>query len=147
MKVFSIGLFAALAWSGAHAVPGQKDPPRTDPLVGEWLIEKAVRGGHDSTPPAGSKITFTADGRALIRDGKRGKDEPNTYTTDPKKDPPEIDIRPRGKTETSFRGIYKLEGDSLIMCVTVEGDRPKQFESPDASEVRLITMRRTKKMD
>jgi len=146
MRRLGIALLAAFAWSGAQAAPGPKDPP-ADPLVGEWLCEKAVLGGRDSTPPPGSKITFTADGRALVRDGKRGKDEPNTYTSDPKKDPPEIDIRPAGGTDTGFRGIYKIEGDILVVCVTVRGDRPKRFESPEDSEVRLITMRRAKKAD
>jgi uncharacterized protein (TIGR03067 family) len=140
-------MLTGLAWVGAHAAPRPKDPPPADPLVGEWLVEKTVRGGRDSTPPPGSKITFTADGRALIRDGKRMKDEPNTFTADPRKDPPEVDIRPAVGADAGLRGIFKVDGDVLVVCVTPEGDRPKRFESPDGSEVRLLTLRRAKKAD
>jgi uncharacterized protein (TIGR03067 family) len=142
---FWLGLVVLLVGSWALAAPAPKDAPKTsDPLVGQWLIEKAVRGGKDSTPPPGSTITFKADGRALIRDGKRGVDEENTYTTDATKTPAEIDVISLDKGVSPFRGIYKIEGDTLIVCVTMEGERPKKFESLAGTEVRLITMTRVK---
>jgi uncharacterized protein (TIGR03067 family) len=70
------------------------------------------------------------------------KDEEHTYIRDAKKDPAEIDIRRAGEKAPELWGIYKIEGDTLIVCVTDEGERPKRFESPEGSTIRLITCKR-----
>src|SRR5262245_32784319 len=140
-----------VVWIGLVAVlgaPGPKEDPKKDAptLVGEWVPTTALRGGKPDMPPAGTSITFTGDGKVLLKEGNQGKAEEGTYTTDPKKDPPEIDITPPDKGKGApVIGIYKLEKDTLTLCLIMGTDRPKKFESPDGSEIMLITLSRVKK--
>jgi hypothetical protein len=41
---------------------------------------------------------------------------------------------PEGKT---VKGIYKIEKDKLTVCLALEGDRPKAFESKEGSSTLL----------
>jgi uncharacterized protein (TIGR03067 family) len=127
--------------------PAKEAPKKDAPsLVGEWAPTEAVRGGKPDMPPPGTSITFTADGKVIMREGNRDKAEEGTYKIDAKKDPAEIDISPPEKEKgPPVIGIYKFEKDTLIMCVIMGTDRPKTFESPGGSEVMLITLQRVKK--
>jgi len=129
------------------AAPAKKEEPKKDAptLVGEWYPESAVRGGKLDNPPPGTSITFTADGKCLLKEGKREKVEEGTYKFDAKKDPAEIDISPPNAGGQAVSGIYKFEKDTLILCIVMGGERPKKFEAPDGSEVMLITLKKVKK--
>jgi uncharacterized protein (TIGR03067 family) len=140
--VVLIGLAAVLG------APGPKDDPKKDApsLVGEWVPTMALRGGKPDIPPAGTSITFTADGKVLLKEGNKGKAEEGTYKADPKKDPAEVDIIPPDNDKGApVIGIYKLEKDTLVICVIMGTERPKKFESPEGSEIMLITLQRAKK--
>jgi len=129
------------------AAPGAKDPPKKEPpsIVGEWAPTNAVRGGKPDMPPPGTTITFKADGNVTFSEGKREKSEEGTYKIDAKKVPAEIDLVPPKGEERQIVGIYKFDKESLILCINMGKDRPTKFESPDGSEIMLITLQRVKK--
>ena len=128
------------------AAPG-KDAPKKDmpTLVGEWVPTEALQGGKPDLPPAGTSIVFTADGKVLMKEGNAAKPEEGTYKIDAKKNPAEIDITPPAKEGGAVIGIYKFEKDKLIICITMGGERPKEFASPAGSQLMLITLERAKK--
>lgn len=128
--------------------PGDKDAAKKDApsIVGEWDGEKAVRGGVEKPlPEGGVKITFTADGKLISKEGNKDAEE-GSYTFDAKKNPGEIDIVPPKESETHI-GIYKIEGDTLTICLADKNaaTRPTKFESPDGSNIFLVTLKRVKK--
>jgi uncharacterized protein (TIGR03067 family) len=128
--------------------PAKKEAPAKEPpsLVGQWLGESGLRGGKPDNPPAGTSITFTADGKVLMKEGSAGKPEEGTYTADPKKSPAELDIAPPTTEKgPNVLAIYKIEGDTLTICLTMGAARPKEFASPPGSEVMLITCKRARK--
>jgi uncharacterized protein (TIGR03067 family) len=132
----------------AVAAPAPKTASKDEPpsLHGEWVLESAVRGGMNDKPPDGAGVTFTADGKARFREGRRDKVEEGTYTVDPKKNPAQIDIVPPANEKVpTVLGIYKIEKDTLTLCLVLGGERPKKFESPAGSEVMLMTLKRVKK--
>jgi uncharacterized protein (TIGR03067 family) len=132
----------------AVGAPTKKDPPAKEPpsLVGEWVGESGVRGGKPENPPPGTSLTFTADGKIRFKEGGDAKAEEGTYKADPKKTPAEIDINPPdGPKGETLRGIYKIEGDTLTICIAMGGVRPTEFASPAGAEIMLITCKRAKK--
>jgi uncharacterized protein (TIGR03067 family) len=132
----------------AFAAPAGKDAPKKDPpsLVGEWLAESGVKGGKPDNPPPGTTMTFTADGKVFIKDNKKDSMEFATYKADPKKNPAEIElVPPPAVKDVSMLGIYKIDGDTLTICIDMGGDRPKEFASPAGSKHMLITCKRAKK--
>jgi len=126
--------------------PAKDDPKKDAPaIVGEWTPTESLQSGKPHNPPEGTTITFTADGKVILREGKAGKPEEGTYKIDPRKDPAEIDIVPPDKDKgPPVIGIYKIEKDNLVMCVMMGTDRPKKFESPEGTEIMLITLQRVK---
>ena len=118
------------------AAPGLKDPPLKSPpsLVGEWAIQKRVVGGQADDVLAGATLAFRADG-----------------TTDYlglTRTPPEMEFAaPLVSSAPGQAGIFRVEGDTLTLCLTEAGDRPTRFESPTRSRVKLIVLQRVKKKD
>lgn len=142
-------LLTALAL--AVGAPGPKDPPKkdTNPLLGEWVGEKAESGGMPLPIPVGGvSLEFKPDGKLVMGDGGKPPEEAG-YTADAKKDPHEIDLMPPaagGKVMTMV-GIYKVEGDTLMLCLAAVGERPKKFESGAGQATILMTFKRAKKKE
>ena len=131
--------------------PGAKDAPKKEAtIVGEWVGEKATRGGQDRPVPEGGILfTFTADGKVTVKEGAREPKDGATYKIDTKKNPNEIDIiPPAGKDEPNVLGIFKIDGDTLTICIgggSKEGsERPTKFESPEGSKTMLMVFKRKK---
>ena len=121
--------------------------PKAGPLVGEWVAEAAVSGGEAGPAPKGVTYTFAADGTLTITGG-RGKPGALAYKADPAKDPVHIDLLPPGGAGgPAGVGIYKVDGDTLTLCVASGkgAERPARFESPKGSRVMLMTLRRARK--
>jgi uncharacterized protein (TIGR03067 family) len=117
----------------APAAPALKDrPPKAPPIFGEW-----VRIGHTN---AGAPVApdreahhqvFKADGEwEYFYGARQGSAGRKSFVTDTRQTPPAVDIHMDPAGKPSWRGIYKIEGDTLTLClVTGDRDRPKTFES------------------
>jgi uncharacterized protein (TIGR03067 family) len=100
-------------------------------LVGRWQVVSYRARGVDSEDTRGLVTTFTEN--KMITRNQHGVGEV-TYTIDPRKDPKEISTRSRGPftdpDQTYMRGIYRLEGDTLTICIALPGEkRPATFDS------------------
>jgi uncharacterized protein (TIGR03067 family) len=72
-----------------------------------------------------------------------------TFKLDPTQDPKHIDMFfPDGKNEPKRgKGIYKFEGDKLIICrsQSLDGERPRNFASSLKNDDFVVTWERTSK--
>ena len=86
---------------------------------GDDQADRTVHGGMNDPPPPGSSISFTKEGKCFVKEGGDTMPESMSFTFDPKKDPAEIDIsEPRaGMGEKAIKGIYKIDGDTLTICL------------------------------
>jgi uncharacterized protein (TIGR03067 family) len=135
-----------LALSITAAAPGPKDGKKDPPaLVGEWAAEALTEDGKPVNVPPGTTWAFTADGKSVLTIGDVVGTTESAYTVDAKKDPPHVD-KATGPKGSALRGIYKVEKDTLTLClVEADRDRPTAFEAPAGSKVVLVTLKRLKK--
>jgi uncharacterized protein (TIGR03067 family) len=128
------------------AAPAPKEGKKADPpsLIGEWTIESMSLGGKPLPKQANdgpTTITFTKEGTAVAVDKPGAKPDNVKFTHDPKASPMQIDLEEAPGMKMS--GIYKIDGDTLTMCVSIMGERPKSFDPSDST--MLMVLKRIKK--
>ena len=111
--------------------------------MGEWKAVPVTGAAGAELPPEGMTITFTKEGKCLWHEGA-GKPDERLYLVNPKKTPAEIDISETGREgERPVRGVYQLDGDTLILCLGLDGARPAKV-GPSRVGVLRITLKRVR---
>jgi uncharacterized protein (TIGR03067 family) len=141
------GMFVGLAL--VIAAPALKGPVKGDPppIVGEWALTEWLQSGQPVGFTEGAFVEFKADGKRIWHDGPGTEPSERGYKLLPKTTPAAIDlIRPSGNAEPDqFFGIYKIEGDTLVVSVNDQGlDRPKTFDDKEIVYQKM-TYKRMKK--
>jgi len=144
-------LILALAVTAGAPAPKETPKKKEGPsIVGTWSLERGESGGMViPLPPGGNELslTFNDDGTLVAHKGGKGPDENGKFSHDPKKSPAEIDLtesRPGGK-DMMIRGIYKIDGETLTICMAPLGERPTKIESPAGAQTIIMTLKRVKK--
>ncbi len=115
-------------------------------LEGTYTLVETEMGGVRSKETE-QKGTFSFSGDKMISPNGK-KEEAATIKCDPTKTPAEITI---SKTEASgkidtFYGIYKLEDDTLTLCLMKSdnpANRPKEFKTSKDSIVMIEVFKKT----
>ena len=132
----------------AVAAPALKDrPPKEPPIIGEWLRVGHTEAGAPVPPDQEPHHqVFKADGTWQYSYGGRGGNSAGkSFVTDPRQRPPAIDIYMNRATGDGWRGIYKVEGETLTLClVRGDRDRPKAFESTPDRPTTIWVFKRVK---
>jgi uncharacterized protein (TIGR03067 family) len=150
-RVLAVCLAVLLAGSSG----GGDDKADKDKLKGTWKLAevKWAEEGKTTTIVLSSKSYLGIDGDQMTRrdEDADGKVTETKYklTLDPSKKPAAyertaLDGKDKGKTTT---GIYKIDGDTLLMCSKKEG-LPTDFAITQGKEVKdkyLYTYKREKK--
>ncbi|HJZ93158.1 MAG TPA: TIGR03067 domain-containing protein [Gemmataceae bacterium] len=133
------------------SAPALKEPPKKPhELTGEWVMESTTVAGTTRPAPGGELVyEFTKDEKWLIRRAEKELAAANRgYKADPKAETPTIDLmtdvtRP---DVTRREGIYKIEGDTLTICLAnVKQPRPTRFESTAGDRNLIYVLKRKKK--
>jgi uncharacterized protein (TIGR03067 family) len=120
-------------------------------LEGTWEVVYYEWAGTAEPQQIGRKFVFTC-GRMQVGDVRRW-----SYRVDPRREPARIDIeaefpadregnQQRGWFRDSFRGIYRCDGDRMVLCYWVRGpggERERiEFRTAEDSPGWLMTLRR-----
>ena len=150
-RVWSIVWLLLLAAALAPAAPALKDrPAKEGPIVGEWFrVGHTQAGAPVSVEGEQHRQVFTPEGVWQYSykgnaDGSTGK----SFVTDAQQRPATIDIYLAAGGQPNWRGIYKVEGDTLTLClVTGNVERPKTFESSADKPTTIWVFTRVKAKD
>jgi uncharacterized protein (TIGR03067 family) len=105
-------------------------------------------GGTEMAVSENSVHEYTPDGKRVLNLGGT-IEEGRTYELQPKTGPTAVDLtRKLGDTTDHFQAIYKIEKDTLILCIgRPNGDRPTRFESTNENQWVLMTFKRVEKKE
>src|SRR5262249_36951339 len=108
---------------------------------GTWNVSSLENGGQKETEEKVKQlsIVFREGGKAVVKTEQ--KETEVTWQLDATKKPRQISLTDGNKT---LEGIYKLEGDTLTLCLAEVGKetRPTEFASPAGSRTLLIVLKR-----
>jgi uncharacterized protein (TIGR03067 family) len=137
-------LMAGLALAAADPEV-RKDEDR---LQGTWKVTSIENDGKKADPKtfAGWKLVV-AGNKMTALDGNDVVDD-HTFTLAAAAKPPALDLVPLmgEKKAKTVKGIYRLEGDTLTVCVSEPDakERPKEFRSVEGTSHTLVVFQRAK---
>jgi uncharacterized protein (TIGR03067 family) len=122
------------------------DSPDVRSIEGNWTPDKAELAGQPMPEAVLKTISLK------LRDGSyevsvAGHPDNGTYRLDSDAKPKSITITGtegpnKGKT---FPSIYKLQGDTLLICYDLSGkQRPTEFKTLPGTKLYLVTYKRSK---
>jgi uncharacterized protein (TIGR03067 family) len=111
------------------------EPRPETPLQGRWHAVEASSNGEP--PPAGlmERLTLAFEGETVSTMGA----PPTRFTIDSSVTPAHIDfLNSRHQV-----GIYELKGDTLKICIGMDGDRPASFQTEKHTDHTYMLLKRT----
>ena len=142
----TILLMAGFASAVDESKDGAKDK---DALQGLWQAIALEANGEKAPDEAtkGFQIRFKGDKLVFSPDTDNRE---HTFTLDPKSKPKAMDLTPSdgpAKGKKVPCAIYKLDGDTLTICIDKEGKsgkRPTEFKTAAGDGFALLTLERIK---
>jgi uncharacterized protein (TIGR03067 family) len=110
---------------------------------GAWKIAKFESPKGENEELKGAEVVFDAEGGLELR--HNGETKKQMYKLNPAAKPHEIEII--HENDKTMRGIYKLEKDTLKICLCADPSsdkRPTEFAVKDGDPHILVTLERAK---
>jgi uncharacterized protein (TIGR03067 family) len=120
----------------ALVLPSCSPRPEPPQLQGEWKAISVYKGLALPTTDAESRATVTITETQLVMKFD-GKTETSDITVDAATRPPSIDCSPHGASRV-YKGIWKIEGDTLTICVGLKEQRPTDFAPGEDRSVMVL---------
>jgi uncharacterized protein (TIGR03067 family) len=117
-------------------------------ILGSWVVVSGENRGRPLPPEeiAALRVVITED-KFILRWSPQ-KSATFSYSLDPTTDPKQFDTTclDEGFKGIVCRGIYKFEGDHLVLCKNTRGtnDRPKDYKTSVQSGFALYELKREK---
>src|SRR5262245_55680281 len=128
----------------AAATPAQDTKKELEKLQGEWTMVSMETRGKKAPDDVVNQDKLTIKGDQWTVTTLKGGEGKATFKIDPSKTPKTIDLTFEIDKTAPSRGIYKLEGDTLILCRTAGHlERPKEFKTTEEAGI-LMVWKRTK---
>ncbi len=142
-----VAVSTSVAFAGSPSAGRAERPDDRAMSAGRWNVVAAEWDGNPLDPEwlARLQVVYRADGswtvflrRFPVAEGtstNRQDVSPKTFEMET--------LGSEGIVPARYVGIYRLEGDTRVLCIVREGTpRPDAFEAPRHSDRMLVTMKR-----
>jgi uncharacterized protein (TIGR03067 family) len=142
MVVGSTLLLTALCL-GATPSAAQDDRPEVASLQGTWLVESAHEGGQPIPKDRREKAKLVIEGsRFTLQDGQMTSKGELTLHFTQKPKAADVFVEVPGNETVGILAIYKLEKDTLTICLTKVKQRPTEFKTVLGDPNTVLVMKR-----
>jgi uncharacterized protein (TIGR03067 family) len=118
-------------------------------LAGHWEVAQQEHGGKKTPAKKLAGLAVEVSGKRMTtREKGDVKEDATILALDPKSKPAAIDLKIASGADMGrvVKGIYKLEGDNLTVCVAEPGkERPTAFAAREGTGHTLFVFKRVKK--
>lgn len=118
-------------------------------LQGVWALVAHEHGGKKSSNKEIANISLeVADGKFTTRDGVDVKEDASVELLEGKGKPATVELKIASGADIDkvVKGIWKLDGDTLTLCVAEPGQaRPKEFQGAEGTGHTLLVFKKAKK--
>ncbi len=141
----SLATLAVLLLAGSLSGQG-KPATDLDKLQGTWVPSSAVFDGAEFSTDQLKERLWVIAGDQLSELNKGRRERRATLVVDGAKKPASLDVAYNDGDAKGLMGraIYKLDGDSLTVCMAVPGQRPTEFASKRGDGLALLVFKRAK---
>lgn len=119
----------------------------TSALQGRWEVVSAEFEGKPASaayrPGTAFATVIVINGDELYFSDSFTQSKPGKFRIDAKVQPKSIDLGEDTEGKT-LRGIYSFDGDSLKLCTSGPGKRPKEFKTEPGDKTNLLVLKRQK---
>ena len=146
----AVGMVAVAALAFASLASGGDAQKDQAAMQGKWTV-LSIKESDGKGPPEDFlkdiEVIVKDDSMKILLTAKKETLDAFKMKLDPTKKPKAVDFThtegpDKGKTEL---GIYKLEGDTLTICVNdFDKERPTGFATKDGSKISLIVLKKMK---
>ncbi|HEV3383216.1 MAG TPA: TIGR03067 domain-containing protein [Gemmata sp.] len=136
---FALSLILVAQSSAQQPDPKEKNDQAL--LQGNWDIIGLDSGGKSESTfnYKGNRFSFSKE-KATLREGNFAPVD-FTFTLDSTKTPKTIDLTVKGN---ALHGIYKLDNDALVLCISMGGPRPTEFTTKAGGDCERMIMKRSR---
>lgn len=113
-------------------------------LKGKWEVVSSEFEGKPATAAYRPGTVIVIEGDKLYFTDGFAKSESTKFKLDAKAKPRSIDIGEDSVERKAAKGIYSLDGDSLKLCLSLAGQRPKEFKTASGDKTNLLVLKRQK---
>ncbi len=117
-------------------------------LQGKWVAKSAERGGKPVDLEADEHIpkSITFEGDKLTASAKNGEHK-GTFKLGREGKLGTIDLTSEDNKDHTVKALYRLEGDTLTVCVKEgeSGERPTEIAAKEGSHCAVVVFTREKK--
>jgi RNA polymerase sigma factor (sigma-70 family) len=117
--------------------PAARVPEDQTRMQGTWNVERIAVGGQEG-PRDGLQVAFIGDTFQLLTPA--GPALTVQFALNPEAQPPTFDLY-QGPGLFA-RGLYRLDGDTLLICYSTAGERPRNFDSSVSPQTILYQLKR-----
>jgi uncharacterized protein (TIGR03067 family) len=140
-------------WAAIRKLDNDEAKKDAVKLKGAWAAVTFIQSGEGNEKPIDPddstfRFYFSSDKMTLLELVHAGIDKAS-FKLDSTTTPKSIDLTfpplQGKKNDRTLRGIYKFDGDTLMICYRVDdGERPSEFKSKAGSKTNLVTLNRLK---
>jgi uncharacterized protein (TIGR03067 family) len=141
MRTVGLMLLVVVAPSVGQEKPQDQTAKDAEALKGKWEITSSEFEGQSAKDAYRPGTVIVIEGDELYFTDGFTKSPKAKFKLDTSTKPKSIDVGVGKGEKKAAKGIYSLDKDTLKLCLSLDGDRPKEFKTKAGDKANLFVLK------